>query len=175
MAIDCIQQADAKQVVMTFGTQYHTGVETDFEMVAANRLPEVVKIGSEDNYDINGWVVNARHHVGRSSIPHGRYTPIAKEQLANRMWAARGEYPLADILIRSHVHYFAFCGGADPEPWLAVTLPALQSYGGKYGARRMTGTVDIGMAYFDLPNKKKEDYTWAPFIKRLPLHESLVL
>ena len=175
MAIDCIKQANAKSVVLTFGTQYHTGIITDFEKVAADRLPNCAKIGGEDTYNINGWQINARHHVGRSSIPHGRFTPVAREQLGNMMWAARGEYPLADIILRSHVHYFVYCGGADPQPWLAVTLPALQSYGGKFGTRRMTGTVDIGMVCFDLPNKEKDTYTWQPILKRLPLHQSVSL
>ena len=176
MAIDCIQQANAKKIVMTFGTQYHTGIETDFEQVAANRLHNCVKIGGEDTYNVNGWLINARHHVGRSSIAHGRFTPLAKEHVfGNIMWAAREEYPMADIILRSHVHYFIFCGGAEPKPWLALTLPALQSYGGKFGTRRMTGTVDIGMVVFDLPDKSKADYTWTPILTRLPLHEAVSL
>ena len=175
MAIDCIQIANPKKIVMTFGTQYHTGIVTDFEQVAANRLTKCEKIGGEDTYDINGWTVNARHHVGRGQLNHTRFTPLAKEQLGNMMWAARGEYPLADVLLRSHVHYFAFCGGTDPQPWLAVTIPALQSYGGKYGTRRMTGTVDIGMVVFDFPDKSKADYKWSPILKRLPLHEPVSL
>lgn len=175
MAIDCIQAANAKKIVMTYGTQFHTGVDVDFEKAAASRLSRCEKIGGEDTYEINGWMVNARHHVGRSSIPHGRFTPLAREQLGNMMWAAREEYPSADVIIRSHVHYFIFCGGADPQPWLAVTVPALQGYGGKYGTRRMTGTVDIGMVVFDFPMKGEANYTWTPILKRLPLHEPISL
>ena len=175
MAISCVQEAEAKAVVVTFGTAYHTGKYEDFEIVIANRLKNCIKIGGEDNYEINGWIINARHHVGRSSIPHGRYTPIAREQMGNAMWAARGEFPLADVLLRSHVHYYAFLGGGDPEEWLALTLPSLQGYGGKLGTRRMTGTVDVGMACFDFPTKGKGQFTWQVERLRFPLQEPVQL
>ena len=161
MAVAVIRTIDAKKIVMSYGTGYHTGKLEDWEDAIAREVG-AEKIGGEDTIDVNGLLINYRHHVGRSTIPHGRFTPIAKEMLWNMLWAERGEYPLADVLIRSHVHYFTHCGDGD---WLAVTTPALQGYGTKLGGRRMTGTVDIGVFILDVFSKEK--YTWRS--KRLKL------
>jgi len=126
------------------------------------------KIGAEDTVDVNGFLINYRHHVGRSGIPHGRHTAVAKERLTNLLWAARGEYHLANAVIRSHVHYHAFCG--DPD-WIAMTTPALQGYGSKYGARRCTGLVDVGMVHFDIWSKEK--WEWKSHILRFPAEAAL--
>jgi len=169
MAVAIIKEIGAKKVVMSYGTPYHTGKEEDWEDAVARDVG-AEKIGGEDVIDVNGLIINYRHHVGRSTIPHGRFTPIAKEMLWNMLWAERGEYPKADVLIRSHVHYHAYCGTSD---WLAMTTPALQGYGTKYGGRRMSGTVDIGMVVFDV--KSKEKYTWKPVILRLPEEQPISL
>ena len=95
------------------------------------------------------------------------YAPLVK-RLVNGLWAARGEYPLADVIIRSHVHYHNFCGGSD---WLAMTTPALQGYGSKYGARRCTGLVDVGMVHFDIWSKER--WEWKAEILRFPAAEPL--
>jgi len=156
MAVACIQETKAPRIVMSYGTSSHTGVLEDWE----NRVAKDVgaeKIGSADDIKIHGKIINYRHHCGRSSIPHGRGTPLAKERLWNVLWAERGEYPKADIVIRSHVHYFAFIGEGD---WLAVSTPALQGYGSKYGVRRMSGTVDFGLCWFDIDENGGVAWDW---------------
>ena len=165
MAVATINHIGAGVTFMSYGTGYHTGTLEDWEDLVALQAKNVTKIGSEDNIEVNEVVINYRHHVGRSTIPHGRHTPVAKEKLWNDLWAQRGEYPSADILIRSHVHYYTFCGDAG---WVAVTTPALQGYGSKHGARRMTGTVDAGMLVIDI--SKEGRYKWVPLILRFPLH-----
>lgn len=161
MAAAVIRTIDAKKIVMAYGTPYHTGKQEDWEDAVAREVG-AEKIGGEDVIDVNGLIINYRHHVGRSTIPHGRFTPIAKEMLWNILWAERGEYPKADVLIRAHVHYHVYCGTSN---WLAMTLPALQGYGTKYGGRRMTGTVDVGMVVFDVTNRG--EFTWRPELLRL--------
>lgn len=167
MAAAVIRTIDAKKVVMSYGTSYHTGREEDWEDAVARDVG-AEKIGGEDTIDVNGLLINYRHHIGRSSIPHGRHTASAKERLWNVLWAERDEYPKADVLIRSHVHYFGFCGGQD---WLALTTPALQGYGTKYGGRRMTGTVDIGAIVFDVT--KRGEYKWYPEILKLSMKQPI--
>lgn len=152
---------------MSYGTGYHTGDATDFENIIADKMA-AEKIGAEDTVDVNGLLINYRHHVGRSSVPYGRHTAVAKERLVNLLWADRGEYPKAHVFVRSHVHYFAYAGGAN---WLGVTTPALQGYGSKFGARRVTGTVDVGLIHFDVWNKEK--WTWAAHILRFPAEAPL--
>lgn len=133
---------------LSFGTPYHTGEEEDWERQVAANLG--CQIGSEDTINIHGLLVNFKHQTSRSIIPHGRFTAPARDRLWNVLWAERGEYPKADVLVRSHVHYHNFCGELG---WLAVTTPTLQGYGSKYGARRMTGVVDVGFLVFDITSK----------------------
>ncbi len=152
---------------MSYGTGYHTGDDEDFEDIIAREM-KAEKIGAEDTIDVNGLLINYRHHVGSSGIPHGRHTAVAKEKLWNNIWSERGEYPKADVILRSHVHYHNFCGGPG---WLAMTTPALQGYGSKYGARRCTGAVDVGMVHFDI--RGKDDWTWESHILRFPAEAAL--
>lgn len=162
IAADIINQLKPGAVYMTHGTGYHTGKDKDYENDVAKAV-NAVRIGGEDDLDIRGTVFNYKHHVGRSGIPHGRATAVLRDSLWNMIWAERGEYPRADVIIRSHVHYHVYAGDCDI---LAMTLPSLQGYGTKYGGRRMTGTVDIGFVMFDVYDSRYEwkSHTWrAPF------------
>lgn len=172
MAAMILESLGDPKIYMSYGTPYHTGKEEDWEDVLARRVG-AVKIGGEDNLDVRGVVFNYKHHLSRSGVPYGRFTSIARDRLWNILWASRGEYPLADIILRSHVHYNIICG--EPGEWLAMTLPSLQGYGTKYGGRRMTGTVDVGFAIFDVYEKgvwRYEVRKWrAPFQAPLTYEE----
>jgi hypothetical protein len=169
MAAEAINSFNVPKKFMTYGTPYHTGKLEDFEDIVAD-LVGAEKIGGEDNLEVNGCVINYKHNIGRSSIPHGRHTAIAREHLWNIMWAERGEYPLAQIIIRSHVHYY---GGAFGAGWVALTTPALQSYGSKFGTRQVQGTVDIGFVVLRIKNK--EEFSWEAPILRMPYQKPLSL
>lgn len=158
MAAAAILEAGAEKIFMSYGTPYHTGMSEDWEDAVA-KLVNAEKISGNDWLDVNGLVINYRHYVGRSSIPHGRYTPVARERLWNLLWAEWGEYPKAHVIVRSHVHYFAHCGGFG---WLGLTTPALIGYGDKYGTRQCSGTVDFGLISFDV--KSQEDWEWRTHI-----------
>ncbi len=167
MAVDCIQEAKAKAVVMAYGTGYHTGMEEDFERPIAEAV-KAVKIGSVDSIDVNGVVVNYWHYIPGSQVPHGRHTATARERQWNMLWSLRDEYPLAQIVIRSHVHYFGFAGDGQG---LALTTPALEGYGSKFGARLLSGLVDIGRICFDINDK--EHWSWDKRLLRLPKTEAI--
>jgi hypothetical protein len=134
------------EFVMSYGTAYHTGELEDWEDQIFDSL-NAKKISAEDNIRVRGKAINYRHHAGRSSIPHGKGTPLSKEWLWNALAALRGEYPKAAVVIRSHNHYFFHVGDAD---YIAVSTPALQGYGTKFGARRATGLVDVGVCWLDV-------------------------
>ena len=148
------------KVFISYGTASHTGKSEDFERNAA------VSLGAEDitgegNINLRGLIVNYKHHVGSSSIPHGRFTAIARDKLWNTLWALRGEYPRADVLIRSHVHYHGFAGTVNS---LAMTTPALQGYGSKFGSRVPSGIVDVGFITFQITDRN--NWSWQPHIWR---------
>ena len=143
MAAAVIAEVGAPVNMIAYGTPYHTGASEDWEDEVAAKAPNVAKIGSSDWVEVNGVTIGYKHHCGRSSIPHGHFTPIAKQKLWELLWAERGDYPNSDILVRSHVHHYRYCGGPG---WVAMTTPALQGYGSKIN-RFALGLVDFGFVW----------------------------
>lgn len=168
MAIECLEAAKAKNIIMTYGTPYHTGVTEDFERMIADAVG--AKIGSHEWIDVNGVIFDCKHKINLSIIPHGRHTAIARDRLWNQLWSIDQEQPLADIIIRSHVHYCTFNG--DPD-YLAITTPGLQGYGSKFGARQCSGKVHIGLVSFKIDDKG--GYSWLPHIMRSEFQKAKAL
>jgi len=157
MAAECLRYAQAKHIVITYGTPYHAGADEDFEGIVAKNVG--ASIGSHEFVNVDGLIFDIKHHIGGSTIPHGRFTAVARDYLWNELWAARNGQPRAQILIRSHVHYCIWCGTPDA---LMIVTPGLQGYGSKYGTRRCSGTVDIGLISFDVENK--EEWSWQKYL-----------
>jgi hypothetical protein len=159
MAADAINHAGAKHVRIVYGTRRHVGKDEDFEDVLVDKVKaKDVKIQGHAFFRVNGCGVDFKHKVASSNIPHGRHTAIAREHLWNVMWAEHQRQPRADILIRSHVHYFDYCGGTN---WLGVTTPAL-TYNSHYGVRECSGLVDVGFLVFDFDSGG--GFTWHPIL-----------
>lgn len=158
IAATCIGVAKAAQIVMVYGTPYHVGPEgEDYEKDLADDLGAT--IGGHEWAEAHGVVFDLKHKVGGSQVPHGRHTAIARERLWNVLWHERELAPKANIVLRGHVHYFNYCGGAD---WLGITMPALQGPGSKYGVRQCSGTVHFGLVSFDI--QPDGSYTWQPHL-----------
>lgn len=153
MAVDCLNTWNADRCLMTCGTSYHTDSKTGEEMERLVAKALNAEIHSHYYADLCGVIFDLRHSIGGSSIPHGRGTALAKEKLWNILWAEREQVPKAQVVIRSHVHYHSFIGGPG---WLAMTLPALQAPGSKFGAKMCSGVVDFGFVEFDI-NKGRID------------------
>jgi len=153
MAAACINEWDAKEVVMVFGTAYHVGSKEDNEETIAG-LVGARKIGGQEWVQVDDVMFDLKHFVGGSGIPHGAGTPLAKEWLWNLVWNIRGEQPKTDIFLRGHQHAFNYVGN---DSFLAMTLPALQGLGSKFGTRIPSKRVDFGIVYFDI---KGDEYTW---------------
>ena len=147
IAVRCLKECRARHIVITRGTPYHTGTEEDFEDLIAARLG--AQIVDHAHIDADGVLLDARHHVGGSGVPHGRHTAMARERLWAELGVAAGTRDRATVYLRSHVHYHAYCGGPG---WLGMTLPALQAGGTKYGARRCTGEVHWGVVWVEVQN-----------------------
>lgn len=152
-AVRVLQETAADKYAITYGTPYHTGMMSDHEEYIAVKL----KAERDDRLQIkfNGTMFDFKHEPsGRSGIPHGRHTAIARDNLWNELRAARGKEERADVTVRSHVHYYAFSGGAG---WLGMTTPCLQLTS-LYGKRRCHDDIDVGITVFDIT--KKGNYTW---------------
>ena len=142
--------------IFSRGTPYHVGWDADYEDVLAMNLGATIK--DHPFFTFGGVTFDMKHKVGNSSIPHGRATPIARDRLWNVLWAERGEQPKAQVIIRSHVHQFTHVGG---RGWLAMTTPALQAAGTKYGGRQCSGTVDWGVVVF---NCEGGEFEWKAYL-----------
>jgi len=154
IASEVILYAEAETILMTKGTFYHTGSNLDFEDIIAKNV-NARKISAEETFKVNSTVFNAKHHVGRSAILHGRATPILREHINNILWKEKGLFEeKADIIIRSHVHYFNYAGA---DGFLVMTLPALSGLGSRYGARVPSETVDFGIVFFSV---SEDSYSW---------------
>ena len=160
IAVRVIERVGARKIVMTFGTPYHVGQEEDWERIISERVG-AEKIGSHEWPEIEGVIFDLKHKIGGSVIPHGRYTAIAREDMWNLFWAERNGQPRADVIIRSHVHYFGYQGR---DGQLGITMPALQGWGSKYGTRECSGTVDIGFVHFDVEGRG--NFAWSAHLLR---------
>jgi hypothetical protein len=159
MAVECIKKVRCKQTVVVAGTPYHVNGDdgTDYEEIIAQRVDG--KFLEHGWIDVNGLVFDVKHKIGSSSVPHGRNTSLAKEKLWNQLWHDRGGAVDADVLLRSHVHYHTYTGDIN---YMAMTLPALQGPGSRYGVRQCSGTIDVGFIVFDI--ESKEDWSWRPYL-----------
>jgi len=167
MALKWIRWIGAKEVRMIRGTPYHVGEEEDWEDDIARSLG--CKIGDHDWYEEEktGIVFDCKHHVVNSTIPHGRATPLLREQLWNLVWAEYEEQPRADILVRAHVHWYLGCDFVvNGRPKRVSTIPALQGMGTRFGARQMSSHVDFGLVHVDI-DTKTGSYTWVPHLAEL--------
>ena len=70
----------------------------------------------------------------------------------NLIWNLRDEQPLADVFLRGHVHSFDYVGN---DSALAMSLPALQGCGSRYGASKPSKRIDFGVIYFDVKGDRK--------------------
>jgi len=163
MAVKALQIWNAEKTICVYGTPYHTatGSGEDVEKIIAEKLE--AEIHSHAFIDIEGIILDCKHKIGSSQIPWGKHTAISRERVQNMLWAdAEGGQPRADVFIRSHVHYYNYCGGID---WLAMTLPALQGPHTKFGARQCSHPVDWGVVVMDID--KGKIVNWKPEIIRL--------
>lgn len=155
IAHECLSLAKADKYLLTFGTPYHVGQEEDWERELAFKLDAEIEGHMFWECPGTGVIFDIKHKVGSSTVPWGRMTPVLKDKVWNTIWHDKDGQPRGDIIIRSHVHYFAYSGDSRT---LCVVTPALQGFGSKYGVRQCVGTVDFGLIYFDI--QENGDYDW---------------
>ena len=166
-AIECIAKWKAKDIIMTKGTPYHVGKDVDYEAFIADNVG--AKLFDRAKFSINGLTFDARHTIGSSQIPHGRYTALAKEAMWNSLWKEKGNAPV-DVVIRSHVHYFGYVGNPN---FLALTTPALQAAGSSYGRKFCSGLVDWGIVIFNIEEDGR--YSWEAEIAKKGIYKEKIL
>ena len=159
MAKECVQVAIAKEIIVMKGTAYHVGDDEDYEGVLADLLGTKHYHDHLDNLIINGLKFDVRHHVGGTQVPYARHTAINRDLVWNMLKSIEYNESPADVIIRSHVHFFAQSSSFGKYTFIT---PALQGPGSKYGATRCSGMVDIGFLSFDIKNK--DEFGWTRHI-----------
>lgn len=142
MAIEAIEPIEAKGYIFVYGTAYHAGQAEDFETDVSKYFNS--KIGSHEWEEVNGVIFDLKHH---QSVTRNPGTSLYNEIIDNREWAILGEQPKADVLVRAHSHRFCIL---QMEDCMAISIPALQAYGTKYGARRCSRKVQFGLIALDV-------------------------
>ena len=160
MAIKCVELFDAKKIYFVYGTPYHTGMGEDHENTVAKHFGAPIR--GEMFVRVEGTRFHLRHFVSSSSIPHGRYTSVAKEILNLLLQEQEENWPKVDVAIRSHVHY---CVGAIDPARGSITNPALQARGSKFGIRKCGGKVHFGINVFDVDGTNWRN--WHPVVKTI--------
>jgi len=165
MAIECIEQIGADYYLMTFGTPYHTGQSEDFEMQIAKHFG--CKIGGHEWENVNGCIFDLKHKQSNCVNPS---TSIFNEIRDNREWAVLGEQPRANILVRAHTHRFCI---TKFEGVMGISLPALQCYGTKFGARQCSRKVQVGLVALDVwPDGEVVEHVYIAKLKSQATHEN---
>lgn len=142
MAIEAIEAAEAKEMTMVYGTPYHTGEEEDFEMDIAQHFD--CKIGGHEWESINGCVFDIKHKQGNCDNPT---TGLWQQIRDHREWALLKEQPRANVIVRGHTHRYCIL---KLEDCIGISIPALQAYGTKFGARQCVRKVQFGLIALDV-------------------------
>lgn len=156
MAERIIKDIKADYNLIIAGTPYHTGDTEDYEEILSELLIEHnmnSKFGSHEWLTINGKTFDFKHFTGSSSTPHSRSTALNKEIIWTSLWEEKDLIPSpVDYIIRSHVHYYM---AVDDGDCIAMSTPALQGFGSKFGSRKCSGIPRIGFLSFEIePNGK---------------------
>lgn len=162
MAVDCYSLWKTSNRLFVYGTGYHTGNSEDYEALVAKAFNS--KIGSHEWIKVNCIIIDVKHHLGSSSVPHGRSTALAREALWNQVWAADGLQPEADVYVRAHVHYHQVVSSFNQRKnryRTAFSNLPLQFWHTKYGARRCSGMVHYGFTVLTV--KPSGEYHLTPY------------
>lgn len=149
IAVEALSVINANKILFTYGTPYHTSSNSgeDFDKIVANAFN--ASIYDELDLKIENVLFNIKHKVNSSLNPYNRAVPVGKHRLWDALQSIRNKDESASVYLRSHVHYFSFCGESQ---WTAFTLPALQANHTKYGSRQCYGITDWGMCLFKVEN-----------------------
>jgi len=150
MAKAVVRHVGAKYNRFVYGTPYHTGDAEDFEKIVADAFD--AKITDQAWIERHGIVFHLKHHIGGTSIPHGKGTALMKDMLWNLLWAEMEAQPKANVYLRGHTHRYIGIDDIGPRggPRMGFCLPALQAAQTKFGGRRCSGIVHFGFMHFDI-------------------------
>ncbi len=139
MAVECIGHFNAKKIMMTYGTPFHTVGPLSYENMIAKLLH--AEIHDTLFLELNGKKFSIRHVVGTSGTPYGQPTMLGKALINDLIQAIAENSESADWVIRSHAHVHCEVGIDGRK---ARITPCLQAPDGIFGRRLTTWWYHIG-------------------------------
>jgi hypothetical protein len=137
----------------TYGTPVHTVTGMNVEHLIAEAFGGEIK--DTIKLRLNGLNIQWRHHQGRSDIPTGQGAQLSKELIRDILRSSIYDYPQADVVLRSHVHYWYHLGFAGKE---AFSIPCLQVPISIYGRQLRTMFYDMGILKLTVDRHGNLDY-----------------
>ena len=146
MAAICIKAAKTPEIAIALGTQYHTGVDEDWEKAVAREV-KADEVGNKLYPEINGVVLDVRHFVGGTTNPKSKATSVLGAQVSNDQWCREyKDHPEARIFLRGHVHRYI---AIDEPSTLSITTPSLQGWT-KFGAAKCDLPIHFGIVVIEI-------------------------
>ena len=161
---------DCPDYRICYGTKYHTGDESKSEHKVVDKIKLLYNrradIKATQRLEINGVKINARHHVGASSTPNGKWSQLAKTVTQDYLRGCYRNYPGADLYFRAHTHEYAMVGN---DMYTAYNNPAMQWPLGEYGLKMDRVWYTMGLTKLTIQDDG--EWTVKPYILRVKLPE----
>jgi len=158
---------EPKRVVIVEGTAYHTGDTVQHERFLAGYIARrgvPCEFVGRLRMVVNGWFrLDARHKIGRSTVPQGAHTApgrAAVNSVINAAIQSRRDNAAVDaphLSVFSHVHYWSF---AERSYGAYATTPCWKAAGCRFGETQCDGIVDIGAMQVSIGATETEGWTW---------------
>lgn len=126
------------------GSGYHVDGYGTWERTLADRLG--ASYNNEDYFYVEDVPIHARHYIGVGSNSGTQVGILGGDAIKMLLARESVQYPEARVLLRAHVHTYAFAGTAK---WLALTMPCLQLPFSLYGSRIAPKAYDVGLVILD--------------------------
>ena len=147
LAEHLINMWEAKEIYVVYGTGFHVELEgLMLERILAKRI-SARGVGWKLRQTFNTAICSFAHHVPVSKVSwQYRTTPLAQQLVLDKL---ENEDQPANLLVRSHAHYFAYAGFSNQ---LAVITPGFQGQT-PYGAKVSPEIKPkIGIVCVDVPS-----------------------
>lgn len=145
-AAEVISVWDAEKRYMTRGSTYHSVGERKYDDNVARMLEAY--IDDEIRLEINGVRFQFRHVAPRSDTQHGQASQLFKEATREAVAAIDDEYVAADVVVRSHNHYYfkveTFQRTAVITPSLELRGAGVNRHGSSYPVNLKTQYYHVG-------------------------------
>lgn len=150
MATEAAEVVQAKYRFICYGTPLHTVSTSSHEGAIAKGLG--CEARETWRLEFGGRKFHFRHVVGRSDIPYGQGTQVAKEIVRDELQSMAEGFDPAEFFARAHVHYYHQVETAKKT---AFTLPALMlpnpdEDGNIYARKLRTMYYDVGFVLVEI-------------------------